>query len=123
MVCNFGIVIIVVIHRFVLSGIRPLPCDTKYIQDAFLRFRCLVMTEGLDTKNIMSASPSEAESWSRDTADTRTGLWRVLMSYFVRGNVSKEIPFAAEYPCKLSPRSYPTWALEKERQQKVKTVC
>lgn len=57
------------------------------------RFRCLVMTESLDTKNIMSASPSEAESWTRDM-DT------------------------VEYPCKLSPRSYPTWAVEKERQEK-----
>ena len=27
--------------------------------------------------------------------------------------------FSAEYPYKLSPRSYPTWANEKERQQKV----
>ena len=33
----------------------------------------------------------------------------------------KEFSVSAEYPCKLSPRSYPTWAAEKERQQKVIT--
>ena len=75
------------------------------------RFRCLVMTESLDTKNIMSASPSEAESWTRDMD---TGLKK--LSGFLK---LKELLFSAEYPCKLSPRSYPTWAAEKERQQKV----
>ena len=32
------------------------------------------------------------------------------------------IAVLAEYPYKLSPRSYPTWATEKDRQQKVSLV-
>ena len=72
-----------------------------------------MMTESLDTKNIMSASPSEAESWTRDMD---TGQHKLI---YLR---VKEVPFSAEYPCKLSPRSYPTWAVEKERQEKVKKI-
>ena len=74
-----------------------------------------MMTESLDTKNIMSASPSEAESWTRDMD---TGQHKLICNILR----VKEVPFSVEYPCKLSPRSNPTWAVEKERQEKVKRI-
>ena len=82
-----------------------------------VRFRCLVLSDSLDTKNIMSASPSENDSWSRVYQGGDT--WP--------GHVTRDHNVAdPDYPCQLSPRSYtlpdkPDKEAPEERRRPVET--
>ena len=67
------------------------------------RFRCLVLADSGDTKNIMSVSPSEHDSWSRDNNGGSV----------VRHTTALSFDIADDYPRMLSPKEYHSWTAEK----------
>ena len=65
-----------------------------------VRFRCLVLSDSLDTKNIMSASPSENDSWSRVYQGGDTWPGHVTRDHMLQTPTTRASCPRAATPCR-----------------------
>ena len=69
-----------------------------------VRFRCLVLSDSLDTKNIMSASPSENDSWSRVYQGGDTWPGHVTRDHMLQTPTTRASCPRAATPCRSRRR-------------------